>query len=259
MPSLRELQRHFAEAMHGRADGIVPAIDGGALGAKARVAIYRHAIAATRVRALSETYPAVLALVGEAFFERLAHRYSDLYPSRSGDLCAYGARFAQFVAQSPEAIEPVPYLADVAHLEWLRQEAALAADADRGPEALRPPVAGTDPARLRAALHPGLRSMRSVFPVFSIHRWRDSPGEPAPQLDAGPECGLIWRSGDEVAQGTIHPASYAFVEVLRKGGTLSAATAAGELLDDGFRARDCLGDLLGRGLIVDFTREARKP
>ena len=256
MPSLRELQRGFAAAMHGRADGIVAAIDGGALGAGARVGIYRNAIAATRLRTLSDSYPAVRALVGDAFFERLAYRYSDLNPSRSGDLCVYGAGFPQFIEQSPEAIEPVPYLADIARLEWLRQEAALAADADSVPDPMPRLPAAADPGRLRATLHPSLRSIRSAFPVFAIHRWCDAPAEPAPRLDDGAECGLIWRSDGEVAESAIHPASYAFVEALREGGTLADAAAAGEAQDDGFQLRDCLDGLLDRGLIVDFTPEA---
>ncbi len=259
MPSLRELQRDFAAAMRGDADGIAPAIDGGALGARARLEIYRHAIAATRWRTLSGTFPAVLALVGDAFFEGLAHRYAARHPSRSGDLCAYGERFAEFIGQSPEAIEPVPYLADVARLEWSRQEAALAADAGPTPDARRSLVAAADPGGLRTTLHPSLRSMRSEFPVFSIHRWCDAPVGAAPRLEDGPECGLIWRSGGEIAETAIHPASYAFVTVLRAGGTLADAAAAGAAQDAGFDAGECLGGLLDRGLIVDFTPEAGYP
>lgn len=259
MSSLRELQRNFAAAMGGRAEGIVPAIVGGAIGASARVGIYRNAIAATRMRALSDAFPAVLALVGEEFFERLAHGYSALHPSRSGDLCAYGAGFAQFIGRSPEAIEPVPYLADVARLEWLRQEAALAADPNDAPDPRQRLATIADPCRLRATLHPSLRSMRSAFPVFSIHRWCGSPSEPAPRLDDGPECGLIWRSGYEVAESAIHPASYAFVETLREARTLAAAAAAAEAEDRGFDISDCLADLLDRDLIVDFTLDTRNP
>ena len=259
MSSLRELQVEFSAAMRGEADGIVASIDGGALGATARLGIYRNAIAATRLRALSDTFPAIRALVGDAFFERLADRYSDLHPSRSGDLCAYGDRFADFIGRSAEAIEPVPYLADVARLEWLRQEAALAADARCALDPARLSATIPGPGRLRATLHPSLRPMRSAFPVFSIHRWCDAPTEPAPRLDDGPECGLIWRSGDDVAQSAIHPASYAFVEVLRAGGTLAAAAVAAEAHDEGFNLGDCLGDLLDRGLIVDFPLEARNP
>ena len=261
MPSLRELQRGFAAAMamHDRAEGIVPAIDGGAIGASARLGIYRNAIAATRLRALEDTFPAVLALVGAPFFERLAVRYSDLNPSRSGDLCDYGARFPQFIEGSPEAIEPVPYLADIANLEWLRQEAALAADALPAPDPRWCLTAAVDPRRLRATLHPSLRSLRSAFPVFAIHRWCDTPAAPAPRLDDGPECGLIWSADGEVAETAIHPASHAFVEALRGGGTLADAAAAGESQDELFHLRDCLDGLLDRGLIVDFTPRARNP
>lgn len=260
MSSLRELQRGFSAAMHGHADAMLPAIDGRALGAPARLAIYRNAIAATRLRALRDTYPAVCALVGDHFFERLTDRYTDRHPSRCGDLCAFGAAFPQFIAQSPEAVGPVPYLADVARLEWLRQEAALAAGSN--PESgldRQPAVAteSTDPQRLRAVLHPSLRTIRSEFPVIAIHRWCATPNEPSPHLDDGPQCALIWRTDDAVVESVIHPASLAFVEALRDSCTIFDAATAGWSHDTEFDATVCLEDLLTRGLIVDLVQKEK--
>lgn len=260
MSNLRELQRGFSAGMQGHSDAIHGSIDGRALGAAARLAIYRNAIAATRLRALRDTFPAVCALVGDTFFEQLADRYADRYPSRCGDLCAFGAVFPQFIAQSPEAIEPVPYLADVARLEWLRQEAALAAGSNPDSDRCRPPAAvleSADPQRSRTVLHPSLRTIRSAFPVISIRRWCDTPSEPAPHLDDGPQCGLIWRSGDEVIECEVHAASLAFVEALGESCTIFDAAAAGWSHDTEFDATLCLEDLLTRGLIVDLVQKEK--
>ena len=259
MPGLRELQRSFSAAMQGRVAGIVPAIDGGALGAAARLGIYRNAIAATRLRALRETFPTVEALVGAPFFERLAHRYADGAPPSSGNLCAYGGQFAEFIGEFREAIEPVPYLADVARLDWLRLEAALAADADvyTAPDPRQWRRAAAEHDRVGATLHPSLRLIRSAFPIFSIHRWCAAPSDPAPSLADGPECGLIWRVAGEVAQSAIHPASYTFVEALRRGSSLAEATAAAGSRDTGFDPIDCSRSMLDQRLIVAFTLPAR--
>ena len=74
-------------------------------------------------------------------------------PSPSGDLNDYGGAFADFLAAYPHAVE-LPYLADVARLEWLVQAVYYAADA--GPADLSA-LAATPPERcgeLRFALAP---------------------------------------------------------------------------------------------------------
>jgi hypothetical protein len=253
MSKLRDLQRDFSAAMRGDSEGVVAHIDGGALGAQSRLGIYRNAIAATRLRTLSESFPTVRALVGDAFFEQLAHRYAALHPSRSGNLCDYGEHFAAFIEGSPEAMQPVPYLADVARLEWLRQQAALAAEAK--PRRLR--TVGGNERGLRARFHPSVGAMRSEFPLFTLYRWCEAPTDPAPRLEDGPECGLIWRAGAEVVQSAIHPASYAFAHALLQGGTIAAAGAAGNSQDDDFDPDECLRSLIECGIIVGFTPTAR--
>lgn len=243
--------------MLGDAEGIIAQIDGRALGAAARLGIYRNAIAATRLRVLSESFPAVRALVGAAFFEQLAHRYAARHPSRSGDLCEYGGQFAEFIERSPEAMEPVPYLADVAQLECLRQQAALAADARVTPEQRRLRVVSNNQRGLQAAFHPSVRAIHSAFPLFTIHRWCDTPTAPAPRLDDGPECGLIWRADGEVVQSAIHPASYAFAQALLEGGTVEDASAAGSSQARDFAPGECLRSLVAAGIIVGLTPTAR--
>lgn len=256
---LRDLQRSFAAAMLGDAEEIIAQIDGGALGAAARLGIYRNAIAATRLRTLSESFPAVRALVGTAFFEQLVHRHAALHPSRSGDLCDYGRQFAELIEESPEALAPVPYLADVARLEWLRQEAALAPDARITPERHRLRVVSHNQRGLQAMLHPSVRAIPSAFPLFTLYRWCDMPTGPAPRLDDGPECGLIWRADGEVVQSAIHPASYAFAQALLQGGTVAAACAAGNSQDGDFAPDECLRSLIAGGIVVGLTPTALTP
>ncbi|MDE2305830.1 MAG: putative DNA-binding domain-containing protein [Gammaproteobacteria bacterium] len=257
MPSLLELQLGFAAAMRGQGERVHGAIDGRAIGVSARLGIYRHAIDATRLRTLASTYPTVQALVGEAFFEQLARRYAARHPSLCGDLCAYGDSFARFIEQSPEAIGPVPYLAEVARFEWLRQEAAFAADADPLEREHRAPCASAEPHALGVRFHSSVRTFRSDFPILSIHRWCETSAGDAPTLADGAECGLIWREGDQVAASVVHPSSYACIESLRAGQSVGEAAAAGSAVDPEFVPAECLQDLLDRGLIVEFTDSNR--
>ncbi len=179
-PCLRELQRSFADALMARGDAVTVCIDGAGLDPSARLRIYRHSVAGTQIAALRDSYPTVRALVGDEFFEVLANRYRVQYPSTCGNLQQFGSAMAEFVADMPE-VEHLHYLADVARLEWLRQCAALAADAQLvGPTASAKAVA-VPPERLRIRLHPSLHLLHSECAVLSVFRWCQSPSDPAPR------------------------------------------------------------------------------
>jgi len=127
-PHLLELQQGFADALRGRGDAVSAWVDGAGLDPAARLRIYQHAAAATLTAALRDSYPAVCAMVGDPFFDALAARYRRQHPSICGNLQHFGENLADFIATMPEA-QNLPYLPDLARLEWRRQSAALAADA----------------------------------------------------------------------------------------------------------------------------------
>ena len=253
-PSLLELQRGFAAAIDGRGTSVGRWIEARGLDPADRLAIYRHASEATALGALGETYPTVLALVGEAYFEHLAALYRRECPSRSGNLQDFGARFAEFLDASAPADAHPPYLADSARLDWLRQSAALAADAAPVDERRRTAAAASSPEQLRVRLHPSLRLLRSDYPVLSIHLWCQSPSSAPPQLDDGAESVLLWREDDEVAMVATPAASTIFIEALRLDRTVDTAARAALDADPEFDAAECLGGLLSHNLIVGFEK-----
>ncbi|TAL99456.1 MAG: DUF2063 domain-containing protein, partial [Rhodanobacter sp.] len=120
-PALLDLQRCFLDALYDAEEtgpteqlvdvGIEPA---------ARLRIYRHNSELIHLEALRTTFPAVAALVGEAFFEHAAAHYRCMQPSRSGNLQAFGEHFPECLERLPN-VQQFPYLGDVARLEWRRQ------------------------------------------------------------------------------------------------------------------------------------------
>src|ERR1700693_4340650 len=127
MPSLRERQRQFCAAVLATA-GTSPTfvLEGPASGAE-RIAIYRRTMFTNYRNALGATYPVVQKLVGTFFFEAAVAEFVRACPSRSGDLNAYGDTFGVFLAGFPPAAD-LPYLGDVARLEWAIDEANRAED-----------------------------------------------------------------------------------------------------------------------------------
>lgn len=120
MASLAEWQRCFIAALSNHETDVqwLPFIAGDAKDAQRRFGVYRNNRHCNLCNALRATYPVVERLVGADFFNQVADGYIDAEPSRSGNLDDYGAGFAQFIRELPVAND-LPYLGDVAALEWL--------------------------------------------------------------------------------------------------------------------------------------------
>ena len=184
MLSLRDLQGAFAAAL------AAPASAGpGAADFDARLAIYRANGRANYRNALAATYPVVRRLTGTPFFAATVDAFVAAHPSCSGDLNVYGGRLAGFLERYGPAAN-LPYLPDVARLEWALDEANRAADAPRAPDAVLAALSIVAPERLphvRLALDASCRLVSSAFPIQRI--WRanqsDRNGDERIVLDAG--------------------------------------------------------------------------
>src|SRR5947208_1451168 len=138
MSSLRELQAGFRAALLADDErGVAPDVVDDGLSASARLAVYRHHVFTTLTAALEATYPVVCRLVDRRFFGWVADQYVRVRPPAGPCLFEYGADFPEFVAAFP-ACAHLPWLADVARLEWAMNAALPAPDAPAlEPEALR--------------------------------------------------------------------------------------------------------------------------
>ena len=136
--------------------------------AGAGLEVYRRSVRANHAAAIAATYPVVRRLVGDSFFAEAGTRYAAMHTSESGDLNEYGAGFAAFLAGYEHAAS-LPYLADVAALEWACHECELAPEPAAFDFAALAGVAPRDHAELRFALHPAVRLVSSAHPIVSIH------------------------------------------------------------------------------------------
>lgn len=232
--SLDRLQAEFSAALLDPAAS--PALSDALLERAAgdRLALYRGNIATACQHALALAYPVVRALVGAVFFAELSIAYTQRHPSVSGDLNRFGASLAAFVATSPQA-QGLPYLGDVAALEWAVHLARHAADAERlsGER-----VAALRPEQLLAArfeLHASCCWQTSRFPIASI--WlahQAQAGEPMPRSLAQAESALIVRPRWQVQVLRASAAELAALDVLREGGSMQTAIASALRTDRDF-------------------------
>ncbi len=253
MPSLRELQQRFADAVLAP-EGTAPAfaIAGRAPGAE-RMAIYRRTIDANYRNALGATYPVVRRLVGPAFFGAAVDAFARSQPSRSGDLNDYGDTFGDFLAGYPPAAD-LPYLPDVARIEWAIDEANRAADRAVAPAATLAALAALPAERLpalRLRVDASCRLIASAYPILRI--WQvnqpDFRGDLRVALDAGPDHLRIRRESIGVALERITRGEFAWLSALRGQVPLAAAIERAQAADATFDLGPALHRFIGDGTI----------
>ena len=190
-----------------------------------RFAVYRNNVAHSLSRALARRFPVVERLVGVDFFNATARVYLQADPPSSPRIFLWGEGFATFL----EGFDParsLPYLPDVARLEWLRGMAYHAADAEplAAEDLMR---AATDPGRFALRLHPSVAVLRSRHAVVSI--WHvNQPGRvPDGALRADrAEAALVLRDRtDQVPVMALTEGEAEFIAALRRGETLLTAAA----------------------------------
>ena len=171
MPTLREVQAAFAQGlMSGEATPVAPYLaEGGAIPAANRLNIYRNTFRGTLVAALRITYPAVDRLVGERFFDGAARAFIASHVPQLANLNAYGAEFGDFLAGFAPAAS-LPYLPDVARLEWAVGLAANAPDTPPLDAAALAQVPEADQGRIRFRPHPSTRLVRLAYDADRIRQ-----------------------------------------------------------------------------------------
>ena len=253
MPALRELQSGFSRAILTGDTGAV-AHDISAQGADplARLQIYRNNTFLSLTGALMATFPAVVRVVDARFFRYLAHAFIEAHPPRQPMLSHYGAGLVEFIADF-KACRSLPYLADLACLEWAINEAALAPSKPALATAALTAITPELMASATLELQPSIRLVISRWPVLSL--WQDNQSDNVHKQTLS-RCAtrvLIRRKGVGVAMD-LHPASRVrFLRCLRQGATLESAMTASLSRDAGFMPSNELLALFSEGLVTGIS------
>lgn len=216
--ALREPGQHVPDPV-GKTDG-APSVK--------RFNVYRNNVAVSLRAALAATFPVVKAVVGGDFFTAMVRAYvADRLPS-SPVLIGYGCDFPDFI----DTFEPagqLPYLPDVARVEWSFNESYNAPDATPITIDALSALDLDALERVRFVLHPSLRIVRSQWPVFSIwhaHQRDDPAADLLGLAQARAECGFLVRPELEVRPMLLPAEGFQLIAALNHGETLTQAAAA---------------------------------
>lgn len=179
-------------------------------------------------RSLLGAYPVIAQLIGSDNFNALARDLWHSHPPERGDLAQWGTALPDFLAASDQ-LRDVPYLADVARVEWALHRAAGAPDSSTDLAGFAR-LSTDDPDTLTLALAPGTALINSPWPVASLVT-AHTEGQPSLD-DVGQrlrhrmgEAALVWRQGLRPCVALCPPEATGVLQALLEHATLPAALA----------------------------------
>lgn len=249
MSALHELQQAFASAVFAEENGLLAYCAGDPARAGRAIQAYRQSVLSNLAGALQLTYPLVGRIVGESFMLAVSRRYAQLYPSQSGDLNRYGEAFADFLA-GLDAVAGLPYLSDVARLEWQVLQVSGAADAAPQDLSLLTQTPPEDWGELCFELTPAHALLQSGWPLHDI--WRvnqpDHAGEMAIDF-SNAQSVLVVREATGLTVSSLSAQAAVVLAALAAGQTLQQALDS--VPDDAdFDLQALLAMLIGHGLLI---------
>lgn len=253
---LSTLQREFVAALFAPEAPAPLAIVETAPGREARFAVYRNNTLSNLVAALLDVHPVVARLVGERFFDHVATQYARAYASRSGDIHEYGDQFADFI-RAHSAMYTMPWIADVACLEWAWHESFHAASPTPFDWSSLSSIDESMQGRIWFVPNPTLRLVRSDYPI--LHIWQvnqpDREADEIIDLDEGSERLVLVRGLDhDIVIERVDAATYALLSACRQGRPLVEAVAQAITIDASADAAGMLHRLVARGQLVGIGR-----
>ncbi|MGE4072475.1 MAG: putative DNA-binding domain-containing protein [Lysobacterales bacterium] len=226
MNALAQYQRAFAQALReGDPAALRELVAGDA--ERSRVYLHNHLIGLSE--ALADIYPVVQALVGADCFAAVARDYVRATPMRSGNVLDYGEGLPNFIARC-DSLRALPYLADLALLEWTRHRVIHAPDPEPARQIQLASLAALDDqalGELRLQLIPAARLFVSDYPCLRIWQMHQGEAEPAwVSLDEGSVKCMALRSGLSFRFEALADTELSFLQQLATRPLLAAAEHA---------------------------------
>lgn len=216
-----------------------------------RFNVYRNNVALSLINVLGDTFPVVKQLVGEDFFNTLAHHFIKNHLPDTPVMIHYGGDFPDFI-DSYEAANSIDALSDVARLEWARNTAYYGADAEPISIEILSGFEEQEIPNLSFTLHPTLTLMQSDKPIISIwsaHQ-QDNPLEHLKHLPVKGEAALILRPHLDIVVHSLPSDGFTFVKALSEGVTFGAAVEAAVAVNNSFDIPANLAGLFNIGAVT---------
>lgn len=219
------------------------------------MSIYRDSTVGNIIGPMQLIYPVVEKLVGEQFFQAACKIYIQGHWPTSGNMDEYGEEFAAFLTDFPPASN-LPYLADVATLEWLHHESALADVAQVCDWSALSQLSPEKLLVLQIHLAPSLRMFSSAFPVHTIWAMNQEGADEEITLDLSSSEAvhlMVVRKGMKVDIYPITEGEVLFLQALQEGKTLGEALDILAEIDENISLESLLLKYLQAGVFSSYS------
>ncbi|MBL4838001.1 MAG: putative DNA-binding domain-containing protein [Kordiimonadaceae bacterium] len=199
MDKIAKIQEDFRLSIHKGAleDTLVGEIISDGISASARMQVYQNNYRTTLVNLIQEVFPITAAFVGDVFLRTAAAHFIEETPPVEAGLDTYAQTFPKFLRAYSYA-DDVPYLADVAALEWAIYELQhVRTLADKA--ALQEPLETDDIFK-----NPDVRFVQSAYPLLQL--WMVGTGQLMPEavhIEAGAQNVGVYGDGFEIKMNTV--------------------------------------------------------
>lgn len=253
MLALPDLQDAFRDALlDGKARRLLREIENRRIGAAGALAIYRNHVRISLTAALRTTFPVVCKLVDERFFAFAAHAYIQAQPPSAPCLAEYGSGFPDFLAGFAPC-RGLPYLADVARLEWALNLAQIAPHASTLDRAALAALAPETLPCVVFAFAPSIRLLASSYAIDRIWFANQEPVQPGVVELGGGARLQVYRAIDGAAFESLEPAEFLFRQALLRGLRLGDAAEVAMAADPMFDLALALRRMIQEDVMSSFS------
>lgn len=216
--------------------------------------IYRNGFYRACIDALASNYPAIVALLGEAYFRSIANAYVTQSPPEQGSLAGYGRSFPQYL-QTSSVSRNLPYLADVAKLDraWLDVYFS-SVSIPLTPERIAEMAQSGNELNLDGITISKSTALLSLdYPVAEVWGKLKDFGRITDviKLSKQPECVLVWRHNSEVLRRQLSRTEFDFFSALNEGQNLERAVESAYGDDKEFELDSFFLNLITAGLLIE--------
>lgn len=232
-------------------NGVVP---------KKRFSVYRNNVTLGLITVLASTYPVVEEIVGEEFFATMARDFALTHLPQSPVMIDYGEEFPDFL-KSFAPVQELPYLSEVAKLEWHRNTAHHGANANPVTIEALGKFSEEEVPNLGFEFHPTFSLIKSSYPIVTIWQahQQDNPSEflDGLNMDEG-EAAVIIRPELDVLVSQVSMGTFEFLQSLQNGHPFSLSVEQAIAIEPSFDIPANLAGLFNLGAVtgVNLVRSA---
>lgn len=253
MSKLADLQKQIFTSLVEEVPMDVNALKNKFLSVEQSLAIYRNSFRAALLNAMREVYEVCVKLVGDEFFNAMAMDYIKQTPSYSENIGHYGEEFSAFIANFPHT-KDLPYLSDVAHLEWAWYQALHAENVRPFNSAGLAALSEEAHEHIVFTLPPSMTLLESDYPIHEIWRLNQMTVESNDTVDLG-QGGVklaVWRHEMDMRMDVLAENEWVLLQAIAHGvsmGELDGVLGEAELA----HVSDLLAQFVRAGWIAGWT------